>query len=67
MKWEFAYVDLWLGTDKTRVAIGEQMAQIAQLGTEGWEPVGQVCFEYENEQRISITVPQLMFKRSPSN
>jgi hypothetical protein len=67
MEWEFAYVDLWLGTNKTLDAVGEQKTRIAELGKEGWEPLGRIQFDYETAHLVSMTVPQLMFKRPASN
>ena len=43
--WEFAYFYLWLGTaTNTKTAVNEAKQQIAELGKEGWEPVGEVTF-----------------------
>lgn len=65
-KWEFTYVDLYLGSDKQPDAVGVAMNQIAEYGQAGWEPVGEVGFMY----RLPMKVPGaetirrvLMFKR----
>ena len=67
--WEFTYVYLWSeggrGGDYHSVGQeGEERAkeEVAQLGREGWEPVGEVTFRYGSSQKT--IVPQLMMKRS---
>jgi hypothetical protein len=66
--WEFTYVFLWSeggsGGDYHSVGQeGEEQAkkEIARLGREGWEPVGEVVFRYGSDQKTVI--PQLMLKR----
>jgi hypothetical protein len=62
--WEFEYVDLYLGQNKTIDAVDETQALIARAGMTGWEPVGEVRFEYVEPGRGGATViRQLMFKR----
>lgn len=64
MQWEFAYVDLWLGSrsDGDARDISEVQEEIAKLGENGWEPVGEIQIEYQlNEMRLKI--PKLLFKR----
>jgi hypothetical protein len=64
MEWEFTYVDLWLGVGKTRDLLGERQAEIARLGEEGWEPVGEIAFQHREANVVTIVnVRQLMFKR----
>lgn len=59
--WEFTYVYLWseggYGSDYHSVGqAGEERAkeEIARLGREGWEPVGEVVFRYGTGQRRSF-------------
>ena len=66
MQWEFAYMNLSLGAGKDWQAFTEQKARIAALGAEGWEPVGQVEFSFQDAFQHTTAVPQLMFKRPVS-
>jgi hypothetical protein len=64
MQWEFAYVDLWLGEDQVIQVVGESEAEIARLGREGWEPVGEITFQFTRPRASNkVNVRQLMFKR----
>lgn len=70
MQWEFAYVDLWLGHHKTIDSVGERKGEIARLGKEGWEPVGEIRFMFREPQHGlggETNVRQLMFKRLSKN
>ena len=73
-RWEFTYVDLHVeypreaieptkhAHDRARdAAIDRVKDAIAQLGDEGWEPVGEVVFAFDRGGPPSIS--QLMFKR----
>jgi hypothetical protein len=64
-RWEFAYIDLWLGVDKRIDSVGTAQGAIAACGQAGWEPVGEIRFEYREPQKAvgSTVVRQLMFKR----
>ena len=67
--WEFSYVDLWLGEDKSIGAVHQAQQQIAALGRDGWEPVGTVYFQYREPNKVlgaNTSVVQLMFKRPAS-
>jgi hypothetical protein len=72
--WEFTYVDLRVeyrgeaieptkhAHDRARDAAIERVKNaIAQLGDEGWEPVGEIVFAFDRGGPPSIS--QLMFKR----
>ena len=72
--WEFTYVDLRVeyraeaieptkhAHDRARdAAIDRVKDAIAQLGDEGWEPVGEIVFALDRGGPPSIS--QLMFKR----
>ena len=72
--WEFAYVDLHVAyhgeaIEPTKDAIDRAIDAeidrvkdaIAQLGDEGWEPVGQIVFAFDRGGPPSVS--QLMFKR----
>ena len=72
--WEFTYVDLHVeypgeaieptkqAHDRARdAAIDRVKHAIAQLGNEGWEPVGEIVFAFDRGGPASIS--QLMFKR----
>jgi hypothetical protein len=64
--WEFTYVELWLGEEKTIEAVLEAERRIAQLGDEGWNPVGEVTFSFHakgSAPGVTTAVQQLMFKR----
>ena len=64
VRWEFFYVDLFLGRDSTVDSIGAAMVNIAAYGRDGWEPVGEIEFEYQEPGRVSAThVRALMLKR----
>jgi len=58
------WVDLWLGPNETVNAVRRTQDQIATHGLEGWEPVGEVCFQFSASGRTDrVAVRQLMFKR----
>ena len=72
--WEFTYVDLrveyrgeTLGATKDAwvrardTGIDRVKDAIAQLGDEGWEPVGEIVFAFDRGGPASVS--QLMFKR----
>lgn len=77
--WEFRYVELWLGEEPAPREVGDwenftgidfdeelaaRKAEIAQLGAEGWEPVGEVrIFSTWPRESYARSVRQLMFKR----
>lgn len=64
--WEFTYVELWLGEEKTVEAVLAAEERIAALGREGWNPVGEVTFAYHQEGTppgVTTAIQQLMFKR----
>jgi hypothetical protein len=71
-RWEFRYVDLWLGDSPDLGAVDRAKERIAQLGNEGWEPVGQVRFVYHRPPAggqigRDIHVEQLLLKRPHHN
>jgi hypothetical protein len=72
--WEFTYVDLHAeyraeDIEPTKdahyrardAAIDRVKDAIAQLGEEGWEPVGEIVFAFDRGGPPSVS--QLMFKR----
>ncbi len=72
--WEFTYVDLRVeyrgeAIEPTKdahvraihAAIDRVKDAIAQLGDEGWEPVGEIVFAFDRGGPPSVS--QLMFKR----
>lgn len=63
--WEFKYVELHagqLGSDQEAwPKIAEIENRIAELGREGWEPVGQFSFTWFHSHTINSR--RLMFKR----
>lgn len=64
--WEFTYVELWLGEEKTVEAVLAAEERIAALGREGWNPVGEVTFTYHQQGTppgVTTAIQQLMFKR----
>lgn len=62
MQWEFTYVSLWVeGADPSEV-ISERKARMAELGAEGWEPVGAIQFAFDSHTSM-VVAPQVMFKR----
>lgn len=64
--WEFTYVELWLGEEKTVEAVLEAEEKIAALGRDGWNPVGEVTFSFHAEGTppgVTTAIQQLMFKR----
>ncbi|WP_026911564.1 hypothetical protein [Patulibacter minatonensis] len=64
--WEFTYVELWLGEDRTVEDVLAAEERIAQLGADGWNPVGQVGFTFHargTDPSMTTTIQQLMFKR----
>lgn len=64
--WEFTYVELWLGEEKTVEAVLEAERRIAALGRDGWNPVGEVTFSYHQQGTppgVTTAIQQLMFKR----
>lgn len=66
MRWEFTYVDLWLGRGTEATSVATVQYEIARLGGEGWEPVGEVEFRFHASNLGGPTetrVPVLMFKR----
>ena len=69
--WEFAYVDLFLGYEKSHDAVDVVKGAIARYGAEGWEPVGVVSFEYDTAGPLAHSgrtlYRQLMFKRALDN
>lgn len=62
MQWEFTYINLWLGDAETIHVANDCHAEIAKLGKEGWEPVGEVRFKFRMPSGIT-DVRHLMFKR----
>lgn len=73
-RWEFTYVDLYVeyrgdAIEPTKhahvrardAAIDRVKEAIAQLGDEGWEPVGEIVFAFDRGGPPSMS--QLMFKR----
>jgi hypothetical protein len=67
--WEFTYVYLWSegGSSGDYHSVGQEgeeqaKKEIARLGRDGWEPVGEVVFQYGSGQKT--VVPQLMLKRA---
>jgi hypothetical protein len=64
-RWEFTYFALWLGEDIGRETVQEAQEKISKLGSDGWEPVGQVDFRYHkgDSNAPNTTIKQLMFKR----
>lgn len=64
MKWEITYIDLYLGGfgDDVR-PLSEVKEEIARLGQEGWEPVGQVEFREGSGGQVTV-YRQLMLKRA---
>jgi hypothetical protein len=60
--WEFTYFDLWLGKQPPG-AVTFAQKRIAELGLDGWEPVGQVDFRYIDQGGREGVVRQVMFKR----
>ncbi len=62
MQWEFTYVDLWLGIAQTIYVVDDRHAEIAKLGKEGWEPVGEIPFKFRLPGGPA-EVRHLMFKR----
>jgi hypothetical protein len=64
--WEFTYVDLYLGRGDID-AVDGAMRVIAELGKAGWEPVGEIRFDYTPLGSSRHTsVRELMFKRTLS-
>ncbi|MEV4420384.1 hypothetical protein AB0L40_10485 [Patulibacter sp. NPDC049589] len=64
--WEFTYVELWLGEEKTVDDVLAAEERIAQLGADGWNPVGEVTFAYHaagSPPGVTTNIQQLMFKR----
>lgn len=64
--WEFTYVELWLGEEKTVDDVLAAEERIAQLGADGWNPVGEVTFTYHaagSPTGVTTSIQQLMFKR----
>ena len=75
-RWEFTYVDLGLERDpgetidtakdvgdRARDAIDRAKDAIAQLGEDGWEPVGEVMFVFNRDGSWHRSISELMFKR----
>jgi hypothetical protein len=73
-RWEFTYVDLRVKYPRETIdptkqaheraiaaAIDRVKDTIAQLGDEGWEPVGEIVFAFDRGGPPSVS--QLMFKR----
>ena len=73
-RWEFTYVDLGVEFPRDAIeptanaharardaAIDRVKDVIAQLGAEGWEPVGEIVFAFDRGGPPSVS--QLMFKR----
>jgi hypothetical protein len=74
-RWGFTYVDLRVeyrgeAIEPTKHAYDQAIAAgidgvkdaIAQLGDEGWEPVGEIVFAFDRGGPPNVS--QLMFKRS---
>lgn len=70
--WEFTYVGLWHdlrgGPDEPRVRdidtlLRRTQARIAELGSAGWEPVGEVDFRFSFGGDPPTHIRQLLFKR----
>jgi hypothetical protein len=64
--WEFTYVHLGVeyrgeAIEPTKHAHDRARDAIAQLGDEGWEPVGEIVFGFDRGGPPSVS--QLMFKR----
>ena len=63
-EWEFTYIDLLAGGGNGVSDVHATQKRIADLGLQGWEPVGEVgfLFFWPGHER-QAPVPQLMFKR----